>query len=296
MTPRPCWHDEPCSAVVEPLTRTDFVRFAGASGDFNPVHHDETYARAHGFPSVFAMGMLVAGILADFVVCNAGIAYVRELQMRFRSPIWPGDRLRLAASARDQDRVDLVVTVDDSSRVSGSAVLGDLSGAARPAAADAGPAEEHRELATVRLPVERGQIVQFARAIKSSNEIHHTLDAAHGAGFADLVAPLLFTCTAAHWNGGDAADLVRQVGLDLARVVHGEHAWRFQRPVVAGDLLEGRRWAGPARTVRSRSGKLLSTVAVVTHYSDAQGAPVLAEQMTLIQTPACTLTAKGRAG
>ena len=44
-----------------PITRTDFVRYQGASGDFHPLHHDETYAHASGFPTVFSVGMFQAG-------------------------------------------------------------------------------------------------------------------------------------------------------------------------------------------------------------------------------------------
>ena len=50
-----------------PVTRTDLVRYAGASGDMNPIHHDEDFARASGLPSVMAHGMLSAGLLASFV-------------------------------------------------------------------------------------------------------------------------------------------------------------------------------------------------------------------------------------
>ena len=50
--------------TVGPLTRTDFVRYQGASGDFNPIHHDEEFAQAAGYPTVFSVGMLQAGILA----------------------------------------------------------------------------------------------------------------------------------------------------------------------------------------------------------------------------------------
>ena len=57
-----------------PLTRTDFVRYQGASGDFNPIHHDEEYAKSAGFPTVFSVGMLQAG-------------------MQFREQVWPGDTL-----------------------------------------------------------------------------------------------------------------------------------------------------------------------------------------------------------
>ena len=49
--------DAPAPRVVGPLSVADFVRYAGASGDFNPLHYDETIARAAGFESVFAQGM-----------------------------------------------------------------------------------------------------------------------------------------------------------------------------------------------------------------------------------------------
>ena len=52
--------DEMPTTTVGPMTRTDFVRYTGASGDFHPLHHDETYARDAGLPSVFAMGLLHA--------------------------------------------------------------------------------------------------------------------------------------------------------------------------------------------------------------------------------------------
>ena len=47
-----------------PLTRTQFVRYAGASHDFNPNHHDEVYAQANGNKAVFGMGMLAGGYCA----------------------------------------------------------------------------------------------------------------------------------------------------------------------------------------------------------------------------------------
>jgi acyl dehydratase len=79
--------------VVGPLTRTDIVRYAGASGDFNPIHHDEPFAVAAGLPSVMAHGMLSAGILASFVTAWAGAGSVRRFKVRFREKVWPGDTL-----------------------------------------------------------------------------------------------------------------------------------------------------------------------------------------------------------
>jgi acyl dehydratase len=76
---------------VKGLTRTDFVRYAGASGDFNPIHHDQTFAEASGNPTVFAMGMLNAGILSRVVTAFVGRQNVRGYKVRFATRAWPGD-------------------------------------------------------------------------------------------------------------------------------------------------------------------------------------------------------------
>jgi acyl dehydratase len=83
--------DELPSFTVENLTRTDFVKYAGASGDFNPIHHDQTFAEASGNPTVFAMGMMNAGILSRLVADYAGVENLRKYKVRFATRVWPGD-------------------------------------------------------------------------------------------------------------------------------------------------------------------------------------------------------------
>jgi acyl dehydratase len=85
--------DELPAFTVENLTRTDFVKYAGASGDFNPIHHDQTFAEASGNPTVFAMGMLNAGILSRLVADYAGLENLRRYKVRFATRIWPGDSI-----------------------------------------------------------------------------------------------------------------------------------------------------------------------------------------------------------
>ena len=74
-----------------PISRTDMVRYQGASGDFNPIHHDEEFAKAAGYPSVFSVGMLQAGILAGFATDWLGAKNVRRYAVQFREQVWPGD-------------------------------------------------------------------------------------------------------------------------------------------------------------------------------------------------------------
>ena len=89
--------DEGTPLVVENLTRTNFVRYAGASGDFNPMHHDDTIATSVGNPSVFGHGMLTAGLMARVVKDWFGPEAMRRYQVRFSKQVWPGDSLTFTA-------------------------------------------------------------------------------------------------------------------------------------------------------------------------------------------------------
>lgn len=80
---------------VGPVTRTQIVRFAGAGGDFNPMHHDEPFAHDAGQPSVFAMGQLSAALLARHAKDWLGAESLRSLSVRFTAKVWPGDELDL---------------------------------------------------------------------------------------------------------------------------------------------------------------------------------------------------------
>jgi acyl dehydratase len=93
-----------------PVTRTDLVRYAGAGGDFNPIHHDEGFAREAGLDTVFAMGMFHAGVLARDVAAWLGRENVRRLEFRFTGQVWPGDELTItggvdAVRETDEGRV-----------------------------------------------------------------------------------------------------------------------------------------------------------------------------------------------
>ena len=80
-------------AIDHELTRTDLVMYAGASGDFNPMHHDEVAAQAAGLPSVFGHGMFSAGLLATAITNYVGIGNLASYRMRFTKQTWPGEVL-----------------------------------------------------------------------------------------------------------------------------------------------------------------------------------------------------------
>jgi 3-hydroxybutyryl-CoA dehydratase len=81
---------------IGPVTQTDIVRFAGAGGDFNPLHHDPEFVRSSGFPGVIAMGQFQAGVLAGWLTDWLGVEHLREYEVRFAAPVFLGDVLRFS--------------------------------------------------------------------------------------------------------------------------------------------------------------------------------------------------------
>ncbi|HTZ09253.1 MAG TPA: MaoC/PaaZ C-terminal domain-containing protein [Acidimicrobiales bacterium] len=75
------------------LTRTDLVRYAGASGDYNPMHHDEVLATRAGQPSVFGHGMFSMGLLGSALTDYVGAGHVTNYKVRFSRQTWPDEEL-----------------------------------------------------------------------------------------------------------------------------------------------------------------------------------------------------------
>ena len=102
------------SEEFPPLTRTMFVKYAGASGDFNPMHHDDTIATQVGNPSVFGHGMLTMGLAARVVKDWFGPEAMRRFQVRFAKQVWPGDVLTCTAvvTGKREENGEQLVDVD----------------------------------------------------------------------------------------------------------------------------------------------------------------------------------------
>ena len=96
------------------LTRTDLVMYAGASGDFNPMHHDEVKAKAAGLPSVFGHGMFSAGLLGRAITDYVGIGTLRRYRVRFVKQTWPGEVFvtRVTVKAKRKEDGDNLVDLD----------------------------------------------------------------------------------------------------------------------------------------------------------------------------------------
>ncbi len=88
--------------LVEDLSRTQIVMYAGASGDYNPVHTDEKFTKeVAGYPSVFAHGMLTMGMTGRMLTNYVGDGRLTKYGVRFTSQVWPGDSLNSTATVVD---------------------------------------------------------------------------------------------------------------------------------------------------------------------------------------------------
>jgi len=124
--------------------------------------------------------------------------------------------------------------------------------------------------------VGREKVREFARAVLATAPLHHDVEAARAAGFADVVAPPTFPIVIAE---ATLQHLLAEpdAGIDFSRVVHGDQRFSYSRPVVAGDELTA--------TLRVTSIKTLGGNSMVTSESamtDATGAHVVTSISTLV--------------
>src|SRR5271166_3642498 len=93
--------------LVEDLKLTQIVQYAGASGDYNPLHTDEIFTtKVAGYPSVFAHGMLTMGMTGKMLTDYVGDARLTKYGVRFTSQVWPGDTLDSTATVKSISEKD----------------------------------------------------------------------------------------------------------------------------------------------------------------------------------------------
>jgi len=94
--------DTHSARLVEDLKRTQIVQYAGASGDYNPLHTDEIFTtKVAGYPSVFAHGMLTMGMTGKMLTDYVGDARLKKYGVRFTNQVWPGDTLDATATVKE---------------------------------------------------------------------------------------------------------------------------------------------------------------------------------------------------
>jgi acyl dehydratase len=94
--------DTHSARLVEDLKRTQIVQYAGASGDYNPLHTDEVFTtQVAGYPSVFAHGMLTMGMTGKMLTDYVGDGRLTKYGVRFTSQVFPGDTLDATATVKE---------------------------------------------------------------------------------------------------------------------------------------------------------------------------------------------------
>jgi acyl dehydratase len=94
--------DTHSARLVEDLKRTQIVQYAGASGDYNPLHTDEIFTtKVAGYPSVFAHGMLTMGMTGKMLTDYVGDGRLTKYGVRFTNQVWPGDTLDSTATVTE---------------------------------------------------------------------------------------------------------------------------------------------------------------------------------------------------
>jgi hypothetical protein len=92
--------------ISAPLTRTHLVRYAGASGDFNPLHYDQTFVKHIGLKNVITHGMLIMGIVGEAITSWIGNKNLKKFNVRFLSMTEPMD---LDDQERTKDRATIII-------------------------------------------------------------------------------------------------------------------------------------------------------------------------------------------
>ncbi len=99
--------------VVDDLTRTQLVMYAGASGDYNPLHTDEIYTtEVAGYPTVFAHGMLTMGLTGKMLTNYVGDGRLTKFGVRFTNQVWPGDTLTATTTVQAVRKIKEEILVD----------------------------------------------------------------------------------------------------------------------------------------------------------------------------------------
>ena len=111
--------------LVDDLKRTQIVQYAGASGDYNPLHTDEIFTtKVAGYPSVFAHGMLTMGMTGKMLTDYVGDARLTKYGVRFTNQVWPGDTLDSTATVKEiKDEDGKKIAVFDVSTVNQNGVV-----------------------------------------------------------------------------------------------------------------------------------------------------------------------------
>lgn len=96
---------------MAPVTRLDLIKYAGASGDFNPIHTIDAEAERAGLPGIIAHGMWTMGNLAKLFTPHLTEGFLQDYAIRFKGMVFIGDVITLKAVVADRQEGQVKFTV-----------------------------------------------------------------------------------------------------------------------------------------------------------------------------------------
>jgi acyl dehydratase len=143
-----------------------------------------------------------------------------------------------------------------------------------------------RDLGSVRFPVERGKLAELARAFHDADRVWFDTDAARAAGFDDVPTPPTVTVLADHWRADGALAHAIALGADRDRLLHGEAAWEYVRPLRVGEVITASSRVSDVSEREGRRGGAMTIFRIETVYTGADGDVAARRWDTLIETGA----------
>lgn len=99
------------SIEIYPVSRIDLIKYAGASGDFNPIHTIDDEAKKAGLPGIIAHGMWTMGNLAKLFTPYVEVGFIQDFAIRFKRMVFIDDRITLKATLLNNHSREMEFTV-----------------------------------------------------------------------------------------------------------------------------------------------------------------------------------------
>ncbi|MGG5254309.1 MaoC/PaaZ C-terminal domain-containing protein [Neobacillus sp. SM06] len=111
---------------LEPVSRIDLIKYAGASGDYNPIHTIDEEAKNAGLPGIIAHGMWTMGNLAKLFTPFYEEGFIQDYSIRFKGMVFLDDVITLKAALQEKNELGLKFTVKAENQHGKEAIKGEV--------------------------------------------------------------------------------------------------------------------------------------------------------------------------
>ncbi len=100
--------------TIGTVSQMDLVRYAGASGDFNPIHNDPEYAREAGLSGTIAHGMLIKAYMGRFLLQHFPLSALSSFSSKFKAMTKPGETIEIHGTVKKNDAANgiLILSIE----------------------------------------------------------------------------------------------------------------------------------------------------------------------------------------